>query len=152
MSLILQVAKLPSAYVEATWSYWVKYLKGRLKMCAVKPVPALKLQRTGMCWWDGELTDVISGGKAVCLSVCLHFIQRCQLPRSYSFSDECVSVQQRWNDADRDKPGWCHFIYWKSNIDWPLTGGSCPNTAAWNREGPGDNFDDPYCFQLALPV
>jgi hypothetical protein len=33
----------------------------------------------------------------------VHFIQRCQLRRLYSFSDECVSVQQRWNDADREK-------------------------------------------------
>jgi hypothetical protein len=51
MSLILQVAKLPSAYVEATWSYWVKYLKGRLKMCAVK--------QAGTCFKTAENWDVL---------------------------------------------------------------------------------------------
>jgi hypothetical protein len=82
----------------------------------------------------------------------VHFIQCCQLPRLYSFSDGCAGVQQMWNDADSGKLGWCHFIYWKSNIDWPLKGGSCPNTVAWNREGSGDNFDEPYCPHLTLPV
>jgi hypothetical protein len=99
-----------------------------------------------MYWWDGELTDVISGGKAVCSSVCL-----CILFNAVSFQDYIASVMNAWlcSRGGMTLTGRslsrCHFIYWKSNIDWPSTGEGCRSTVAWKREGSGDNFGEPYC-------
>ena len=121
-----------------------KYLTGRFIIRAVKPVRAVKQQRNDTCRWDGELTDLISGVKAVCLSVCL-----CLLLNAVSFQDYiasviivcvCVCVRACVRAAEVEwrwqaEVSFGDTICWNSNIDGSLTVKGCPNTVAWSREG-----------------